>query len=60
MPEHYQNGEWWTRYSYEYETRMYSKGEHKALDFLFHSDWTLCEVEEYLEKLWSTNLFDFL
>lgn len=59
MPEHYKQGEWWTKYTYEYETQMYSRNDHKALDFLFHSDWTLEEVEEHLEKLFQTGMYDY-
>jgi len=44
---------------YEYNIQLYKKEEHDAVDLLFHNSWELKEVEEYLEKLWQTGLFDY-
>lgn len=45
--------------SYEYDTQLYKKDGHDAINILFHSSWNLDDVEEYLEKLWATGLFDY-
>ena len=48
--------------TYEYSAQLYKKsGRHdaKAVDFLFHSTWTLDEVEDYMQKLFDTGLFDY-
>lgn len=47
------------RCSYEYDVQLYKKEGHDAIDILFHSTWDLSSVEEYLEKLWDTGLFDY-
>lgn len=44
---------------YEYDIQLYKKEDHDAINLLFHSSWKLEEVEEYMEKLWNTNLFDY-
>ena len=45
--------------SYEYDVQLYKKDDHDAMDILFHSSWALKDVEDYLEKLWNTGLFDY-
>lgn len=48
--------------SYEYSIQLYKKGgrhDAKAVDLLFHSTWTLDEVEDYMQKLFDTGLFDY-
>lgn len=45
--------------TYEYETQLYRREGHEAVDLLFHSDWTLEAVEQYVEKLWQTGLFEY-
>ena len=44
---------------YEYDVQLYKKNGHEALDLLFHSNWTLEDVEDYMEKLWNTGLFEY-
>ena len=44
---------------YEYDIQMYKKGDHDAIDILFHSTWSIEAVEDYMEKLWNTGLFDY-
>ena len=44
---------------YEYHIQMYKKDDHGAIDILFHSSWNLVDVENYMEKLWDTGLFDY-
>lgn len=50
---------WWSPFGYEYSTQLYRKDSHDAVDFLFHSSWTLEQVEEHLEKLFDTGLYDY-
>jgi hypothetical protein len=48
--------------TYEYSVQLYKKdGRHdvKAVDFLFHSTWSVDEVEEYMNKLFETGLFEY-
>ena len=45
--------------SYEYNIQLYKKYDHNAIDLIFHSSWILKDVEEYLEQLWRTGLFDY-
>lgn len=45
--------------SYEYNVQLYKKDDHDAIDLLFHSSWDLHSVEDYMEKLWRTGLFDY-
>ena len=43
----------------KYGLQLYKKDDHDAMDILFHSSWALKDVEDYLEKLWNTGLFDY-
>ena len=45
--------------SYDYETQIYRKDTHDALDLNFHSSWTLEAVEEFMENLFNTGMFDY-
>ena len=45
--------------SYEYDTQLYKKDDHDAINLLFHSTWSLDDVEDYIEKFWNTGLFDY-
>ena len=48
--------------SYEYDVQLHKKDDRenaKAVDLLFHSTWGLEEVEEYMEKLFDTGLFEY-
>ena len=44
---------------YEYETQFYKKDSRDAVNMTFHSSWGLSDVEEYLELLFETELFDY-
>lgn len=44
---------------YEYNIQLYKKEKHDAVDLIFHNSWELKDVEDYLEKLWQTGLFDY-
>lgn len=42
-------GDWWTPYTYEYETQVTMPNE-KPLNLHFFCHWTLEEVEKYMEE----------
>ena len=42
---------WWKPFTYHYETQVTMFEESKALNLEFFSDWTLEEVEKYMEDL---------
>ena len=44
--------------NYEYTSQLYKKNGHDPLNLLFHSSWTLEDVEKYMEALWNTGLFE--
>ena len=43
--------EWWKPFSYYYETQVTLFKEEKALNLEFFSDWTLEEVEKFMEEM---------
>ena len=44
---------------FEYETQLYRADTHDAVDIEFHNSWTIDLVEEHLEKMFETGLFDY-
>lgn len=44
-------GEWWTPFSYHYEIQVTIYEDKKALNLEFFSDWTLEEVENFMENM---------
>lgn len=50
--------EWWHPYNTTYETQLYGKIDHDALDLEYHSSWKIEDVEKHLEQLWNTELFE--
>ena len=49
VPE-YARGDYWKRYTYVYEVQVSFGEKEKALNLEWFSDWTLEEVEEFMEK----------
>lgn len=45
--------------TYEYETQLYRKDTHDAVDIEWHSSWNLEDVEQMAEDLWETGWFDY-
>ena len=45
-------------YGFEYEVPLYQKGTHMPLNLTFHKEWTLDDVEKYVEEIYMTGLFD--
>ena len=46
-------------YSYEFIIQLYQKGTHAPININFFSGWNLDDVEEYIEKIWNLNIFDY-
>lgn len=44
---------------YESHIQYYYTKDRKALDVTFHWDWELAEVEEFAEKIWNDNNFEY-
>lgn len=42
---------WWKPFTYHYETQITMFEDQKPLNFEFFSDWTLEEVEQFMEDL---------
>ena len=47
------------QYDYEYEAQMYKKDTHDAVDFHFHTSWTIEMVEEFMKTQFETGLYDY-
>ena len=45
--------------TYEYSTQLYRRDTHDAVDISFHSSWTLEQVEEHVEGLFKTGMYDY-
>lgn len=46
-------------YSYEFDIQLYQKETHAPININFFSGWNLDDVEEYMEKIWNLNIFDY-
>lgn len=51
--------EWYTPYSYEFSCQLYKKDTHAAVNMEFFSDWTIEQVEEFIEKLFQNGELDY-
>lgn len=45
--------------TYEYYIQMYSKDDHKTIDITFFKEWTIEEVEDEIERMFSTGRYDY-
>ena len=43
---------------YEYVIQLHNHDE-KYMDIRFHSDWTLLEVEDFMDKQWQLGCYDY-
>ena len=59
MPEREKQRPWYTQYGYEYSCQLYSKDRHNPIDLLFHSSWTLEDVENFVENMFSSGMLDY-
>lgn len=45
--------------TYEFTTQLYQKDKHEAVNLDFHSSWSLEDVEEYMEKIFASGMWDY-
>lgn len=50
---------WYTPYSYEFSCQLYKKDTHAAVNVKFFSDWTIEQVEEFVERLFQNGELDY-
>ncbi len=53
------NKERYVPYSYTYSCQLYKKGAHVPVNMEFFSDWTIDQVEEFVEKLFQNGELDY-
>lgn len=53
------NKERYVPYSYTYSCQLYKKGTHAPVNMEFFSDWTIDQVEEFVEKLFQNGELDY-
>jgi hypothetical protein len=46
-------------YTYEFETQLYKKGTHDAVDMIFHNSWKIEQVEEFVEIMFQMGMLDY-
>lgn len=51
--------DWYTPYSYEFSCQLYKKDTHAAINMQFFSNWTIEQVEEFVEKLFRNGELDY-
>lgn len=59
MKEWNKKQSWYTPYSYTYSCQLYRKDTHAAVDMEFFSDWTIDQVEEFVERLFQNGELDY-
>lgn len=50
---------WYTPYSYTYSCQLYKKDTRAPVDMEFFSDWTIEQVEEFVERLFQNGELDY-
>ena len=50
---------WYIPYSYEFSCQLYKKDTHAAVNMQFFSDWTIEQVEEFVERLFQNGELDY-
>lgn len=51
--------EWYVPYSYTYSCQLYRKDTHAAVNMEFFSDWSIEQVEEFVENLFQNGELDY-
>lgn len=59
MQEWDKQQEWYYQYSYEYSCQLYKKKSHAAVNMDFFNDWSLEEVENFVEDLFKLGKLDY-
>lgn len=59
MPESQKRQERYKPFYYEYSCQLYKKNTHAAVNMEFFSDWTIEQVEDFVEKLFQSGGLDY-
>lgn len=59
MPGREKNKEWYKPFYYEYSCQLYKKDTHAAVNMEFFSDWTIGQVEDFVERLFRNEELDY-
>lgn len=59
MEDRYENQSWYRPFTHEYSCQLYRKETHDALDIVFHSNWNIEQVEEFVEKMFKSGELDY-
>lgn len=59
MPDHLKSTDSYTLYEYTYSCQVYKKDTHAALNMEFFSDWSIEQVEEFIERLFQNGELDY-
>lgn len=59
FPVSEKNKDRYVPYSYTYSCQLYKKGIHAAVNMEFLSDWTVAQVEDFVEKLFQNGELDY-
>lgn len=59
MPEHDKSKEWYKPFQYTYSCQLYKKDTHAPVNMEFFSDWTIEQVEKFVEKLFQNGELDY-
>lgn len=51
--------DWYKPYSYTYSCQLYKNGTHAPVDMEFFSDWTIGQVEKFVENLFQNGELDY-
>lgn len=46
-------------YEFDFEIQLYSKDLHEPVNLNFFSGWSIDKVEQYVESIWSSGMFDY-
>lgn len=59
MSEHDKSKEWYKPYQYTYSCQLYKKDTHAPVNMEFFSDWTIEQVEDFVERLFRNEELDY-
>ncbi len=59
MSESQKQQEWYKPYHYTYSCQLYKKDTHAPVYMEFFSDWTIEQVEEFVERLFQNGELDY-
>ena len=59
MASRYGQEDWFKPYTYSFSCQLYKKVTHAAVNMEFFSDWTIKQVEEFVERLFKNGELDY-